>query len=72
MATFNAPGSVPISGLSHTDGQQFSGSFSGPFSGPFSGGAPLPLILINLQEEFSFLIEQVNPLSVYAGADNII
>lgn len=60
MATFNALSSVPIGSVSRMDGQRF------------LGGAPLPLILINLQDEFSFLIEQVNPLNLSAEADNII
>lgn len=60
MATFNALASVPIGSDSYTDSQQL------------SEGAPLPLILINLQEKFSFLIEQVNPLNLSAEADGTI
>ena len=60
MATFNAPSAASISSISRTDSQQL------------SNAASLPLILINLQDELSFLIEQVNPLSLSAEADGIL
>ncbi len=60
MATLNTPSSFAVGSISRTDSQRL----------PI--GASLPLILINLQDEFSFLIEQVNPLNPSAEADGII